>query len=87
MDKIIFYVAPALAGFLAFCPRGHKPPCPDPLAKVLLGFVLGVIAAIAYYFLFVGTRALESCDIIAVVLLAYLFSHFIWVFFFGKKEA
>ncbi|MFZ2055102.1 MAG: hypothetical protein WAU81_13020 [Candidatus Aminicenantales bacterium] len=86
MDKIIFYAASALAGFLAICPRGKKPPCPDPLAKSLLGLVMGVIAAIAYYFLFVGTRALECCDIIAVVLIAFLFSHFIWTLFFAKKE-
>jgi len=87
MEKIMFYVAAALAGVLAICPGGRKPPCPDPVAKSLLGLVFGVIAAIAYYFLFVGKRALECCDIIAVVLIAFLFSHFIWILFFAKKEA
>ena len=86
MEGFVFYSAAALAGVLAICPRGRRPPCPDPVGKSLIGLLFGVIAAVAYYFLFVGKRALECYDIVAVILYAYLFSHFIWILFFTEKE-
>lgn len=86
MEYVIFYAFAVLAGFKSMCPQGGRPPCPDPVAKALFGFITGAIAAVAYFFLFIGSRALECCDLIAVSILAYLFSHFIWAFFFTKKE-
>ena len=78
------------AGFRALCPPwatvADRPPCPDPLGRVLFGFIAGAIAALAYFFLFVGKRALECCDLIAVSILAYLFSYLIWALFFAKKR-
>lgn len=89
MHQIIFYGVAALAGFRALCPPDaglrDRDPCPDPLARILFGFITGAIAAVAYFFLFVGKRALEVCDLIAVAMLAYLFSYFIWALFFAKK--
>jgi len=86
MEIAIFYGVAALAGFAAICPRGRKPPCPDPIAASLWGLVIGVLAAVAYYFLFLAKRSLESGDLLAVALVAYLLSHFIWIFFFAKRE-
>jgi hypothetical protein len=87
MKEVIFYGVAALAGFLAICPGGRKPPCPDPIAASLWGLVMGGLAGVAYYFLFLGKRALESWDLLAVALVAFLLSHFIWIFFFAKREA
>jgi len=89
MEHIVFYAVAAFAGLRALCPPDaglrDRDPCPDPLARVLYGFITGAIAASAYFFLFVGKRALECCDLIAVAILAYLFSYFIWALFFAKK--
>jgi hypothetical protein len=87
---IPFYAIAVLAGFRALCPPSQGAleydPCPDPLARVVYGFIAGAIAAVGYFFLFVGKRALECCDLIAVAILAYLFSYFIWALFFAKKS-
>jgi hypothetical protein len=90
MPQIIFYGIAIFAGFRALCPptagfRDHDP-CPDPLGKVLFAIFAGAIAAVAYIFLFMGNRALEWGDLIAVSILAYLFSNFIWTLFFTKRE-
>jgi len=87
MDYFVFYGIAVLAAYKALCPDGRRPPCPDPVGLILIGLIIGAIAAVAYYFLFVAKRALECCDLIAVALLAYLFTHFIWTLFFRKKQA
>jgi len=87
MEKLMLYVVGALAGHLAICPPGRRRPCPDPLAKSLLGLVIGAIAVIGYVFLFLGKRAIVPPDLIATGLTAYLFSNFIWTLLFTKKEA
>jgi hypothetical protein len=89
MPHIIYGIA-IFAGFRALCPpsagvRDHDP-CPDPLGKVLFAIFGGAIAAVAYLYFFIGKRTLECCDLIAVAIFAYLFSHFIWTLFFAKKE-
>lgn len=87
MEKVIFFAFAALAGYVAFCPRGGKPPCPGPLAKTLFGLVVGAVAGVAYLLLFIGKRAIECCDLIAVAVIAYLFALFIYTLFLAKKEA
>lgn len=87
MVEVMYFSFAALAGAVAFCPRGHRPPCPDPLMKSLVGLVFGAIAGVAYLLLFIGKRAIECCDLIAVAIIAYLFALFIFNLFFAKKEA
>lgn len=87
MVTIMYFSFAALAGYAAFCPRGGKPPCPDPVLKTLFGLVVGAIAGIAHLFLFIGKRDIECCDLIAVAVIGYLFAHFIYTLFFAKKEA
>jgi len=85
---ILLFSGAVLAGYLAWCPRGGRPPCPDPIVKTLFGgFITGAIAGAAYLFLFVKDRAVECCDLIAVAVIAYLFALFIYTLFFAKKEA
>jgi hypothetical protein len=85
-ETFVLYSFAAFAGHLGFCPWGPRRPCPDPL-KPLLGLVFGVIAALAYDLLFLGKRALEVNDLFAVALIAFLFSYFINILFFPKREA
>lgn len=88
MKLAFFIVVAVLAAYKGWCPRGHRPPCPDPVGKVLLGgTITGAIAGFAYYFLFIGKRALECYDLIAVILIAFLFAVFIQTLFFAKREA
>ena len=86
MVEATFFAVAALAGYAAFCPRGGKPPCPGPLAKTLFGLVVGAVAGLAYLLLFIGKRAIECCDLIAVAVIAYLFALFIYTLFLAKKE-
>ncbi len=88
MKLTFFFVVAVLAAYKGWCPRGQRPPCPDPVGKTLIGGIItGVTAALAYYFLFVGKRALECCDLIAVILIAFLFAVLIQTLFFAKREA
>ncbi len=84
---ILFFAFAAFAGYAAWCPRGGKPPCPDPVVKALFGLIVGAIAGLAYLLLFIGKRAIECCDLIAVAIIAYLFALFIYTLFFAKREA
>jgi hypothetical protein len=55
---------------------------------MLLGaFLLGGIATALYVFLFMGKRAFECCDLIAIAVFSYLFTHFFWTLFSKKSEA
>lgn len=87
MEKVLFFAFAALAGYAAWCPRGGRPPCPDPVSKALFGLIVGAIAGLAYLLLFLGKRAVECCDLIAVAIIAYLFALFIYTLFFAKREA
>jgi len=82
---ILLFTSAALAGYAAFCPRGGKPPCPDPMFKTLSGLVVGAIGGLAYLLLFIKGRAIECCDLIAVAVIAYLFALLIYTLFFAKK--
>ncbi|MBN1222688.1 MAG: hypothetical protein JXB23_05535 [Candidatus Aminicenantes bacterium] len=70
------------AGGVAKCPREGEN-CPK--LRVLWGFILGVVAAVVYILVFLGGRVLECCDLIAIILVAYLFTYFIDSLFPGKK--
>jgi hypothetical protein len=70
------------AGVAAKCPRGDDD-C--PILRALFGFVLGLVAVIVYILVFLGGRVLECCDLIAIILVAYLFTYFIDRVFSGKK--
>ena len=50
------------------------------------GLTWGKIAGVAYLLLFIGKRAIECCDLIAVAIIAYLFALFIYTLFLAKKE-
>jgi hypothetical protein len=87
MEKVLFFAFAALAGYLGWCPRGGRPPCPDPIAKTLFGgLISGALAGIAYLFLFLKDGIVECCDLIAVAVLAYLFALFIHTLFFAKAK-
>lgn len=75
------------ASVKSICPGGRRPPCPDPLWMILGAFLLGGIATALYVFLFMGKRAFECCDLIAIAVFSYLFTHFFWTLFSKKREA
>ena len=84
---ILLFTSAVLAGYLAWCPRGGKPPCPDPLIKTLFGgLISGAIAGVAYLLLFIKDRGVECCDLIAVAVISYLFALFIYTLFFAKSK-
>lgn len=88
METALLFSASVLAAYRGWCPRGGRPPCPEPLMKTLLGGIItGAIAGASYLFMFVGKRALESCDLIAVIIIAYLFATFIQTLFFAKGKS
>jgi hypothetical protein len=74
------------ASVKSICPGGRRPPCPDPLRMLLGAFLLGGIATALYVFLFMGKRAFECCDLIAIAVFSYLFTHFFWTLFSKKSE-
>lgn len=80
------YILGPLAGVFAFCPWGGRRPCPDPRIS-LIGLVPGAIIAFGYDLIFLGERALEVNDLFVVALTAFLFSHFISILVFPKRQA
>jgi len=82
--KFFSVIIGALAGLRAICPRGGDD-CPK--LRVVLGLILGAVAGVCYILLFLGKRALECCDLIALILVAYLFTFFISNFLPEKKTS